>query len=423
VLVFAASSELAAVELVRRFEELPRQDHHESAREPVIVRRGQSAATPGREHHLTLIGRMEDRTRVGLGADVEGAERRDLGSVTSDARQERRAMPGGRQCQELIPKMGIGHGPRVCRPRASATRAQKQVNSLRTRGYAATHRGVGDTFWGKIRSVGIARGRGFRRLLLVVCFLGVATTGPGFAGELEAEVVEYAGQSTGGWACGPVGRARYAGLGARIRYSERAVDDPTGSGLTGIVGAAVEHERVELVDRRYCGLLKECRAYERDPENLVLGGVGATVGDNMRYFGAHFGAQAFGARSRPNSREASVMIVPQLELRVGPEHFAWGTLGFGSPMVTTYRRFGAYVGGGLRLGAHQLEGQLGGFRAGPSMSDDFQTRLNLAWKFPLKGLLGPRIGFSIAEPGGPALPLDWEATVGLALRLGGTSTK
>jgi hypothetical protein len=135
------------------------------------------------------------------------------------------------------------------------------------------------------------------------------------------------------------------------------------------------------------------------------------VGYGWRYVGFQIGAQVWSAWASEDEHHASIYALPQLELRGGPEHLAWAVVGFGSPLVTTYRRWGAYAGVGGKLGESTLLGTFGSFRSGPAGFDTSVGRFDLAWWWPLWSGYGPRLGASISNLG--ASEIDWEASLGM----------
>ena len=142
------------------------------------------------------------------------------------------------------------------------------------------------------------------------------------------------------------------------------------------MGAAVAYERERVVPGgdSYSG------SPSQHPPDSLQGGIGVRGGNDWRYFGFQLGLQAWSGWDHAESRKPSGLVLPQLELRAGPEDSYWVTAGFGSPLATTYRHPGAYLGAGLKLDVHELDAVVGWFRAGPSLFDATNVRFDLVWK-------------------------------------------
>jgi hypothetical protein len=170
-----------------------------------------------------------------------------------------------------------------------------------------------------------------------------------------------------------------------------------------IVGGSLEYEHVRVdpsVEPQHA------------PLRSIQGGLGLRGGYDFRYFGAQLGLLTWSAWGSYGDRKPTGYVVPQLEFRGGPQDLFWFSAGFGSPLATTYRRPGAYLGANLKLEQHELNACLGRFRAGPAGFDDLNTRFDLVWKFPVWGGWGPRVGGSLSEPASAGGP-DWEASLGV----------
>ncbi len=255
--------------------------------------------------------------------------------------------------------------------------------------------------------------RGTRRWLLGAGALGLfATLAPRGSAETELEAAATAGQSTGGWTCGPRGQARYGGVAGQVRMSERAATPRRGRGGTVVLGAAVAYERVRLVP----GGDSPASSQAQHPPDSIQGGFGVRGGNDWQYFGFQLGLQAWSGWDSAESRKPTPYVLPQLELRAGPEDSRWFVAGFGSPLATTYRHPGAYVGAGVKQGVHEFDATLGLFRAGPSGFDDNNGRFDVVWKGLLFQHWGPRLGASLSRISSSA-PLDWEASLGVAAAL------
>lgn len=240
---------------------------------------------------------------------------------------------------------------------------------------------------------------------------------PGVAGDMELQGAGYTGTTSGAWTCGPSARVRYGGLGAQVRWSERVATPAHGRGGTVVAGGALEYEHVSITRP---SPLDQCDAPPCPtvpPPDAVLPGLGAKLGYDWRYVGFQIGAQAWSAWGSAEDRHATVYALPELELRGGPEHLVWGVVGFGSPLVTTYRRWGLYTGAGATLGHNELFATLGWFRSGPSGLETGALRVDAAWALPAFGGVGPRLGASVSKADAPGSALDWEGSLGLVWHL------
>jgi hypothetical protein len=268
---------------------------------------------------------------------------------------------------------------------------------------------------GIVRTSG-ARPRRVRRWLFGAGCTGIVATlaGPGATRDLELQGAGYTGTTTGAWTCGPSARVHYGGVGAQVRWSEQRATERHGSGGTVVVGAALEYEHAKIIRPESDDDCANPPCTSGRPPNAVLPGFGGRVGYEWRYFGFQLGAQVWSAWSAPGDRHATLFALPQLELRGGPEHIAWAIVGFGSPLVTTYRRWGIYGGIGVKTGEGQVSLTLGEFRSGPAGLDTTAPRADFAWWMPfLPAGIGPRLGAGLSWPSIANIELDWEASVGV----------
>jgi hypothetical protein len=103
-------------------------------------------------------------------------------------------------------------------------------------------------------------------------------------------------------------------------------------------------------------------------------------------------------------------VIPDAEVAIGPRSVARGVIGIGSPSVSTLRRPGVYLGADVALGKVDLQARAGGFRAGPSLFDDANTRADVALYLPISEPLSIRLGGAI---GGNDAGLSGEGSAGL----------
>jgi hypothetical protein len=178
------------------------------------------------------------------------------------------------------------------------------------------------------------------------------------------------------------------------------------------MGAALAYERERLVS----GGASASSSTSEHPPDAIHAGVGVRAGNDWRYFGFQLGVQVWSGWDSPVSPKPSGFVLPQLELRAGPEDSCWFMAGVGSPLATTYRHPGAYLGAGLKRDVHEFGIMVGTLRAGPSGFEDNNVRFDLVWKGLIFERWGPRLGASVSENNGSG-PVDWEASLGFAASL------
>jgi hypothetical protein len=214
--------------------------------------------------------------------------------------------------------------------------------------------------------------------------------------ELDSEV--YSGQSHGEWSCGPRGVARYGGVGVRAKISERPSDAEKGAGFRATVGASAEYEVVD-----------ECCSRLDDRPMVGLGG---TVGYREAVGGISLGLLGYQGYDSWTSNGPDWSSFPAFEIVVGRERgFHW-PLGFGAPLVSTYRRPAlAYTGPSFTTRTLRLDALAGFYRSGPASLATIQFRGDMTLGFRLsEGLwVGPHV--SLAAEGEP---VDGEAGLNVA---------
>jgi hypothetical protein len=228
-------------------------------------------------------------------------------------------------------------------------------------------------------------------------------------GSVELEADGYAGTSTGGWICGPVSRAHYAGGAGEVRYRGRPMDDPESTAFVADGAASVEHERQELLG---CGdPATPCDAPRLPPARTLVAGrarAGVDFG-GVALEGGPLVAQWWAAA---DDASPATRIRPDLDVRIGRAHEgARGHVGFGAPVVTQIRRPGLYGGLGFERNGWALDAYPSLSRSGPS-GDDFAFRFDAALTAPITRSLGVRGGGSLGFPG--EHPTDAALTAGVA---------
>jgi hypothetical protein len=228
--------------------------------------------------------------------------------------------------------------------------------------------------------------------------------------DLEVESSVYGGQSSGGWICGPSGTVRYGGAALGARVSERSRGSPEGSGLHGAVVVAAEGQ----VNDPATGAARGTTNAGRLPPDRVLGAARTRAGYGGRHARIDAGIGAFQGWSSASSREPIVVPYPELELAAGLLH-RWAIVaGFGSPLVTTLHRPGAYLGADVRLAPVEVTVRGGAYRRGPATLGTIGSRFDLAAAFHVPGFgerLRLRVGFATGAEG-DAGRLDGEASLG-----------
>ncbi len=217
-------------------------------------------------------------------------------------------------------------------------------------------------------------------------------------GELDAAV--YGGSTAGGWVCGPVGRANYAGVGANVRVQQRAADERQGEGWAGTVGAGVEHERVEITN---CGEKPCDPEKEIAPAPATLPGGHASAGHQWQHFGVQLGAMAWRGWDENDDEDPKWRAFPELELSAGRRDRTHVIGGVGMPLPTMQRRPGIY--GGVRLGRPgdvRVTAMAGAFRLGPSLGGEAGPRADVVVHLPVGEKVAVNAGGSVSgtERGG-----------------------
>jgi len=234
-----------------------------------------------------------------------------------------------------------------------------------------------------------------RRLVLAGLATGIAATAPTrVAASTEVEAAGYGGTTAGGWVCGPVGRANYAGVGARVRVSEHGPSH-IGEGFLGELAGSVERESMTIVS---CEKALVCPKGTR--ENPMYAGH-LRAGYAWETLGVEAGATVYQAYDKPADPAPTTAVVPDAEISYGSPDIVRGVLGLGSPTVTTLRRPGAYLGVDVPAGRCEIEARAGAFRAGPALqksftADAFSARGDVAVYVPLSAPLSLRLGGSVS---------------------------
>ncbi len=223
------------------------------------------------------------------------------------------------------------------------------------------------------------------------------------------EVAGYEGQTNGAWLCGPTFSARYGGLAAQVRHSERRPDRQNGMGTTILAGMTVVGQRVrtEALDPKDA-VDEETAAEFATPHTgtHVMGAGHLRVGHHWRMLGFELGGIVAGDRVDGSG----INVLPQGELTIGPRDVFYVLGGAGVTQLTAMREFGyPYFGLGLPLGSTKLEARMAfDWRMVP-----VQSRGDVFWVVPIDDRLSLRAGLSLGYIA------DWtrEASLGCVLHL------
>jgi len=237
-----------------------------------------------------------------------------------------------------------------------------------------------------------------RRPFLAAVVMAIAATAPArVRASTDVEGVGYGGVSGGGWACGPLARSQYGGVGARVRVAETPARFG-GMGWTGEVAAAGEKESTKIVDCRHsCDSTTPVTA---PPTRVMLGGH-ARAGYQWEHFGLEGGATVYQGWENPDDRSPTVAAFPDLQLSFGSRETVRGMVGLGSPEVTMLRRPGFYAGADIAAGTVDVEARFGAYRSGPSLidggGDGGNVRGDLVALVPITSGLKVRVGGSLSK--------------------------
>jgi hypothetical protein len=237
---------------------------------------------------------------------------------------------------------------------------------------------------------------------------------------VEAEGAVYGGQTSGGWICGPVGTAHYAGVGTQVTVTQRERADPAGRGFVVDFAGGGEHTAVTAVQPCSGESCADAKSAEL-PDRLMLGGR-VRGGYEWRYVGVEGGLGVYQGWANNQATDPplgtfspALQLYPDLSVSFGKLHRIYGIVGFGTPLVTQLLRPGLYGGFGVAGEAgFGLDFYGGVFRQGPAPLDAAGARFDLVGRAPIPGTknLYLRAGGSLGSPENG--PLDWEGSLGLS---------
>ncbi len=279
------------------------------------------------------------------------------------------------------------------------------------------------------------RGRGW---LFAAC-LGLALTAPRWgvaAGNNDAkgprtEVtgVGYGGVESSGWACGPIGRAQYAGGAASMRFSGRAPSPAEGRGLLLDARAAVQRMTVEIIDPRcdddaHRTIFEEPSPPTPDerqscikeesvaPPDATLAAASVRAGYEWAYGGFQVGGGGFERWASHADGDPIQQLFPDVE-GWGQAPGRWRVLlGLGRPLLTDLFRPALYTGADVAVGDGLLEVRAGQYLVQPAHGGALVAEA--AWLAPVAPGLWVRVGASVGTPSATGSEPSLSGSLGLS---------
>ncbi len=248
-----------------------------------------------------------------------------------------------------------------------------------------------------------------RRTALVTALVAlIASAAETSRAGTEVEAAASGGTSTGGWACGPLGRANYGGLNAQFHHDD--ADGPDESAVTFTAGGGADYEDVELVDAR-CD--DDCSTDDTTiPPATVLFGAHARLGYRWESFGIAGGGVVYSGYKDNTDDSVTLQPLPQVEATFGRRDATQVRLGLGVPNATMSRRPGLYVGARFFTDQkHIIDISAGAHRMSPVLNQ-LGSRADGVWKIPVSETLLARLGVSAAL--GDGQRLGGEGSVGVS---------
>jgi hypothetical protein len=134
----------------------------------------------------------------------------------------------------------------------------------------------------------------------------------------------------------------------------------------------------------------------------MMFGLGMTAGYRFQYVGASVGLLAYQGYDSASSRVPDWSGFPAFELDFGEEErgLSW-PLGFGAPLVSTYRRPAiVYTGPRYATRDFRLEALIGYYRAGPASwaTTSVRTDFTLQFRITREFWLGPHAALAGVDP-------------------------
>jgi len=231
---------------------------------------------------------------------------------------------------------------------------------------------------------------------------------------ISAEGDLHTGTSTGGWICGPLAQARYAGGGAQVHYVNRAKGDEHSMAIAADVAGSAEHETEELKSDACEGQPQPCTLNDLPPSRWLLSGR-ARVGVELDWIGIMAGATTNQWWQNHGDKDPTLYVLPDAFLRFGQRSDGWRThLGFGAPILAQLRRPGFYLGPGFGVNGWQADLFFAVARGGPASFDRiFIERLDAGMSAPITSTLGVRATTSLSNRPGNLDGFDGALSVGV----------
>ncbi len=233
----------------------------------------------------------------------------------------------------------------------------------------------------------------------------------GAGGTADVEVDGYGGRTSGGWICGPMAGVKYGGGAGQVTFAQRDVQTPEGDregqGTVVTLGAAVEVDDVSFTVTDPTGTPRDGFI------TAALAGGQVKAGYRWRWIGIEGGLGLFQGIPSVYAESPEFAPYPSVELSFGLRGKAYGVVGGGSPLATSFLRPGVYTGGGFVL-ANKMAFDLraGIYRQGASVLDTVGPRIDISGRGPLSDTLSLRLGANVGFHD-QGEPLDFEGSAGL----------
>lgn len=230
----------------------------------------------------------------------------------------------------------------------------------------------------------------------------------------EIDVGGFAGETSGGWTCGPRGTLHYGGLGIAGSVSQRSPKSKDGRGATGRIATTVEWQSTTIHPDPASG---NTQPTEQGPPDLVAIGAQARAGYHWSFISIEGGGGLFQGYNNAHDQLPVLAIYPAVEMTVGKLNSLYGVAGGGASVLGTVSRPGFYFGGGMiSEGGWQGDLRAGIYRQGPAALHSAGLRLDLMGRAPITDWMWLRAGGSLGFPEDKNR-LDFEGSLGMVFGL------